>query len=83
VQYYLKKALGELSEVMGEIQDVKSYQYAQLPAEREPATMIPIRSARTWPCRRHQRRTEALTAVETVVPCMQVGENCFEDEGEW
>jgi hypothetical protein len=27
--------------------------------------------------------TEALTAVATVVPCMQVGENCFEDENEW
>jgi hypothetical protein len=30
VHYYLKKALGELSEVMGEMQNVKSYQYAQL-----------------------------------------------------
>jgi hypothetical protein len=27
--------------------------------------------------------TAALTAVTTVVPCMKVGENCFEDENEW
>ena len=27
--------------------------------------------------------TEALTAVTTVVPCMKVGENCYEDENGW
>jgi hypothetical protein len=41
--------------------------------------MIPIR--KTMPM--SPASTEALTAVATVVPCMQVGENCFEDENEW
>ena len=70
---YLKKALGELSEVMGEIQNVKSYQYAQLSADRESVTMIPIRNNMPM----SPASTEALTAVATVAPCMQVPRKCL------
>jgi hypothetical protein len=64
---------------MEEMQNVKSYQYAQLSADRESVTMIPIR--KNMPM--SPASTEALTAVATMVPCMKVGENCFEDENEW
>jgi hypothetical protein len=64
---------------MGEMQDVKSYQYAQLSVDRESVTMIPIR--KNMPM--SPASTEALTAVAAVAPCMQVGGNCFEDENEW
>jgi hypothetical protein len=64
---------------MGEMKNVKSHQFAQLSADGESGTMIPIR--KNMPM--SPASTEALTAVATVVPCVQVGENCFEDENEW
>jgi hypothetical protein len=70
---------GELSEVMADMQNVKSYQYAQLSADKESVVMIPIRKNMTM----SPASTEALRAVATMVPCMEVGENCFEDENEW
>jgi hypothetical protein len=80
VHHHLKKAHGELREVMRGMENVKTHQFTLLSTDEESVTMIPIR--KNMPM--SSATTKALAAVAAVVPCMKEGgNNCFEDENEW
>ena len=79
VHYHYKKALDELKAEMADMQNVRTHEFALLSADKESVTMTRIR--KNMPVL--PASTEALTAVTTVVPCMKVGENCYEDENGW
>jgi hypothetical protein len=81
MHYHHKQALDELRAEMADMQNVRTHEFALciLPADKESVTTIRIR--KNMPV--SPASTEALTVVTAVVPCMKVGENCYEDESEW
>ena len=79
VHYHAQRAHGGLSEVMADLKNVRTHQFAKLSDDGESVTMVPIRKDMPM----SSATTQALAATMTVVPCLKSGENGLEDSQEW
>jgi hypothetical protein len=79
VHFHVQRAHGGLSEVMANMENVKTHQFAKLSDDGESVAMVPIRKNVAM----STATTQALAATVTVVPCLKGGENGFEDSEEW